>query len=1448
MINKKIIIISLLFVILMSVQCVSAIDDADINIMGDNEDNGVLQAPSETQTYTDLKTVIDNAGDEITLDYNYQFNNAYGSTDPRTGINITKDLVINGNGATITGGGAQNPCALFNISSGVTVTLKNLTIINNGGIYHDWQAGGTITAFRVIYSEGTLNIENCTVRDCTVDDWTHPEVNGTIYSTGGINVQNSKFISNTIANCGVIYTTARLTVNSSYFEGNNAGSKGGAIYAGSISLIENSTFTNNNGNYGGAIYTGSIDIIENSTFTNNKGIYGGAICISNRDSVTSIKNSTFEGNGGIYREPGSSEIIGAFGGAIYTLGSINLIEDSTFKMNIASAGGAIFILGGDYATSIKNSTFDGQAFNDLGNGGAIFTFGAIDLIENSTFKNMSSSGDGGAIYIDNEYSNTKIINSTFDSLKSYAKGGAIYTTGMVDIIENSTFKSNMGKLGTIFTRRVKEIANSNFTDNAYLGVGSKGGAIYIDGNYNLLINNSTFNGNMADEGGAIYTYGTLTIYDSYFDKNGLKTNNPALNGGALYTWGKVNIENSTFGINYAENGGAIYSRKGVDFFNSYANGSGMNRMNLNGSLIYAKGNVNVVNSTIDAFCLKNILTHGVVYAESNVLVNNSTFSNTDMGNGGPYSDAGSVGGAIYALGNGKIYNSNFTNNTAKQYSSVYVGGTLEINNLYFFNNTHGCVFAEGSTVADNITFLNNAGGTTLNGRVIGSNSTLNITNSYVVGTHGQSGTFNGTIFAKGNLHVENCTIDDNHALGASARGLALCTNSNITILNSNLDNNSFSGQDCYGCNIYAKNAYVENCTFFNSTVLQGQGKTHGVAIYVEENMFVSNSSFRDLYSMNSQQGALSGVYVEVENCTFYNITGFGARGAAIHADVANVSSSSFYLINSTINSDWGGAIYANNTYVYYNNFTNCSAGGGGAIYTENYTVAYENIFIDNQVNWAGGAIFTKNGNMTYNVFLRNGIFNSWGSDLCDIAIEDDAVDSLELNWWGENMPFIKHGVNRTKVHCPQTGTGGIPYLPDTWVIMDFYITDPMGPIIGQGVNLTSALERYYDNTTGDYGKLDHNVAKRTVLYNATNNVTGVVEGKFDHDIAPIISKDYVMYSNNNFENHSVSATIDYQTLYISVRSYEINVTKTVTNETPKVGDIINYTIIVNNIDTTDYSDPSSAYTEPPIMNITISDVLDDRLELLAVNGTPCSNKTVTWDIKNMEVNTTHTLILTVRVRGFGNITNVASITKVNGTELKNPYNGTNVTIYVNETTFVKLNVTKTANASNIYLGDKVEFTITVNNTGTSNATNVRVWDILPAGFEWESGGSYDTSTRNVTWNAVDIEAEKSASFVVVVRAVGEGNISNIAYAHADENETIFNGTSDNVTVNPFVNLTVSKSVNVTAADVVFVGDKLRYTITVKNNGLSTATGVNVTDVVDSSLVVVVVGDCCGCCW
>ena len=262
MINRKIIIMSLFIIILMSVQFVAASDNADINIIGDNEDNGVLQTPSETKNYTDLKNLIDSdTTGEITLDYNYKYNNG----DPRTGINITKNLVINGNGAIIDGSDASG---LFNISNGVTVTLKNLTITHAAAFLADWKPEN---CFHAITSQGDLNILDCTFDSNTAGYnylYRDKKFEGcAIYSNANINIQNSIFQNNLINNKGIVYTTGRVTVNNSRFSDNHA-----------VTDAE-----------GGAIWAGEINIIENSTFERNIAATGGAIFINNTDSITSIR-------------------------------------------------------------------------------------------------------------------------------------------------------------------------------------------------------------------------------------------------------------------------------------------------------------------------------------------------------------------------------------------------------------------------------------------------------------------------------------------------------------------------------------------------------------------------------------------------------------------------------------------------------------------------------------------------------------------------------------------------------------------------------------------------------------------------------------------------------------------------------------------------------------------------------------------------------------------------------------------------------------------------------------------------------------------------------------------------------------------------------------------------------------------------------------------------------
>ena len=320
--NKKYFIMILCIIALFSMQFVCASDNTD-NITLASAEDSVLSAPSETKTYTDLNQTISEAADgaEINLEYNYK----YGGNDPKTGINITKNLIINGNGAVIDGASASS---LFNISEGVTVTLKNLTITK--AAYKEGWSADVFVAYPAITSKGTLNIENCTFTEIKpAEDWMQhvQNANGSvIYSTADVNIINSTFSNNWVATSSIIYTTGRVSAKGSHFDNNIAY---GDDYTGAV------------------IYTeGGIDLIENCIFDSNgeDGVgSGGAIYIANPDSVTSIKNSTFDNN------------FAKNGGVIYTNGKIDAMEDSSFYGGMASYGGAIYAKS---VNTIDNSTFD----------------------------------------------------------------------------------------------------------------------------------------------------------------------------------------------------------------------------------------------------------------------------------------------------------------------------------------------------------------------------------------------------------------------------------------------------------------------------------------------------------------------------------------------------------------------------------------------------------------------------------------------------------------------------------------------------------------------------------------------------------------------------------------------------------------------------------------------------------------------------------------------------------------------------------------------------------------------------------------------------------------------------------------------------------------------------------------------------------------------------------
>jgi LPXTG-motif cell wall-anchored protein len=215
---------------------------------------------------------------------------------------------------------------------------------------------------------------------------------------------------------------------------------------------------------------------------------------------------------------GETTIIGFDGLANLEISNINFTQSvgPTFLYFIRSYNDKVLL--------VSNSTFsDPDDAPGVDVSSAIYAEGSLQVTD-SAFTNLTSSGVGAAISV-NESSNgtTSITNSSFEGNVSTGPGGAVYTN-------NGTF-----------------VTNSNFKSNATV---DSGGAIFSTGAEFLTIEGSTFESNLAGDGGAIYGGGE-----------------PA-GGGTKMAGANLYVNNSTFVENSAPNAAAISLSEGSVIRNS----------------------------------------------------------------------------------------------------------------------------------------------------------------------------------------------------------------------------------------------------------------------------------------------------------------------------------------------------------------------------------------------------------------------------------------------------------------------------------------------------------------------------------------------------------------------------------------------------------------------------------------------------------------------------------------------------------------------------------------------------------------------------------------------------------------------------------------------------------------------------------------------------------------
>ncbi|MBO4626270.1 MAG: autotransporter domain-containing protein, partial [Alphaproteobacteria bacterium] len=445
----------------------------------------------------------------------YTYNNLNGTSVVLDNINVQS------NTADVFGGG-------------VYASLANLTI-NGGTIGGDSESKGNVAQYggginNKNYNTGFAAYSILNVNDTAIKNNKATKNGGGINNEGTLTVSGAKFVSNSAdVNGGGLYAynESVATVSGTSFNQNTAGANGGAVYnKGEMTLNNRSSFTNNTATKGGAIYNEGTVTISDSAFTHNTATgSGGAIVGHDTSAELTLNNVTFTDNSADWA------------GALLARGTTTITGGSFVDNHSNDGGGAIYLatLGNKgHTLEVDGTTFTNNYTIgvDVDGGGALGSFSGL-TVRNATFTGNYMGVDG--------------VDTVADG------GGAIFMgSESNNVIEDTTFTNNTSKTwgGAISMRDTNKGNNATAT---------------------LDMVRTTFTGNSADKGGAIYN----TFHNdelgrdyAYLNNNTFVTNNAA-NGGAIYNasagttdtvGGVIWLDNSTFTNNTATtNGGAIYN-------------------------------------------------------------------------------------------------------------------------------------------------------------------------------------------------------------------------------------------------------------------------------------------------------------------------------------------------------------------------------------------------------------------------------------------------------------------------------------------------------------------------------------------------------------------------------------------------------------------------------------------------------------------------------------------------------------------------------------------------------------------------------------------------------------------------------------------------------------------------------------------------------------------------
>jgi LPXTG-site transpeptidase (sortase) family protein len=359
------------------------------------------------------------------------------------------------------------------------------------------------------------------------------------------------------------------------------------------------------------------------------------------------------------------------------------------------------------------------------------------------------------------------------------------------------------------------------------------------------------------------------------------------------------------------------------------------------------------------------------------------------------------------------------------------------------------------------------------------------------------------------------------------------------------------------------------------------------------------------------------------------------------------------------------------------------------------------------------------------------------------------------------------------------------------------------------------------------------------------NVAEVVAaGQPDPDSTP--DNDDGDQSEDDEDSVTANPTID---------AADLELSKSVDNSSPAVGDLITFTIRVTN------EGPDTA------TNVSVTDVVPDGFNYQANSITGGNSRNdldpagsgLVWTINSLDAGVTVELRFEATVNASGTFKNVAQVTAADQSDPDStPDNDKGDQVEDDEdsataspnSNAADLRLAKVVNDAAPSVGDTLTFTITVTNEGPDTATSVEVRDVVPDGFSYAAGtisggDSQDDAnpdSSGLVWTITSLANGDSVDLSFDADVNAAGDYTNVAQV-TDSDQNDIDSTPDNddgdqseddedsATATPSTgsaDLSLVKSVDESSPD---VGDTVTFTLTLTNSGPDTATNVAVTDIV-----------------